>query len=126
MIRIENNVAVSPLYSITWIFFSSSQMYTYQYIFDTTSDNTWEYTNDFFYSDITCFSTTHRVKEKIDIKPGKGCIPKETITKSHYVEDQLEITVPGTNYWISLRDSETIAQSIQAAKAMIREKKYSL
>lgn len=126
LVRIENNIAVSPQYSITWIFFSSTQMYTYQYIFDTTSDDTWEYTNDFFYTDITCFSTTHKLVEKIDIKPGKGCMPKETITKSHYVVDQLEITVPGTNYWISLRDSETISQSIMAAKAMIREKKYAL
>lgn len=126
LIRVDNNVAVSSQYSITWIFFSSTQMYTYQYIFDTTSDNTWEYTKDFFYSDVTCFSTTHKLVEKIDIKPGKGCIPKETITKSHYVVDRLEIIVPGASYWFSLRDSETVTQSIMAAKAMIREKKYAI
>jgi len=123
-IRVDNNIAVSSQYSITWIFFSATQMYTYQYIFDTTSDNTWEYTKDFFYTDITCFSTIRAIKEKIDITPGKGCLSREKIEKNHYVIDTLEVIVPGTKYTFSLRNSETIEQSIQAAKAMLREKKY--
>ena len=125
IIRADNNVAVSSQYSITWIFFSDTQMYTYKYIFDTTSDNTWEYTKDFFYTDITCFSTLCAVKEKIDITPGKGCLSAESVTKNHYVVDVLEVIVPGTSYTFSLRNSDTIEQSIQAAKAMLREKKYS-
>lgn len=125
LIRADNNVAVSSQYSITWIFFSATQMYTYKYIFDTTSDNTWEFTKDFFYTDITCFSTLCAVKEKIDITAGKGCLSSETITKNHYVVDTLEVIVPGTSYSFSLRNSDTIEQSIQAAKAMLREKKYS-
>ena len=124
VIRVDSNVAVSSQYSITWIFFSATQMYTYKYIFDTTSDNTWEFTKDFFYSDITCFSTMCAVKEKIEIKAGKGCLGAETITKNHYVVDTLEVIVPGTSYSFSLRNSDTIEQSIQAAKAMLREKKY--
>lgn len=124
LIRVDSNVAVSSQYSITWIFFSTTQMYTYKYIFDTTSDNTWELTKDFFYSDITCFSTECAVKEKIEIVPGKGCVTKETITKYHYVVDRLEVIVPGASYSFSLRNSDTIEQSIQAAKAMLREKKY--
>ena len=126
LIRVDSNVAVSSQYSVAWIFFSSTQMYTYRYIFDTTSDNTWEMTKDFFYSDITCFSTEHDVKEKIDITATKGCMTSgENITKNHYMVDRLEIIVPGTSYSFSLRNSDTIEQSIQAAKAMLREKKYS-
>ena len=49
----------------------------------------------------------------------------ENITKNHYMVDRLEIIVPGTSYSFSLRNSDTIEQSIQAAKAMLREKKYS-
>lgn len=125
LIRVDNNVAVSSQYSITWIFFSATQMYTYKFIFDTTSDNTWEFTKDFFYTDITCFSTVQAVKEKIDVTPGSGCLKAEQITKNHYVVDTLEVIVPGTSYTFSLRNSPNIQQSIQAAKAMLREKKYS-
>ncbi len=124
LIRVDNNVAVSSQYSITWIFFSATQMYTYRYIFDMTSDNTWEFTKDFFYTDITCFSTERAIKEKIDITAAKGCLSSESIVKNHYVIDRLEIIVPGANYSFSLRNSDTVEQSIQAAKAMIREKKY--
>ncbi len=124
LIRVDSNVAVSSQYSITWIFFSATQMYTYKYIFDTTSDNTWEITKDFFYTDVTCFSTVRAVKEKIDIAAGKGCLSSESTTKNHYVVDTLELIVPGATYTFSLRNSDTIEQSIQAAKAMIREKKY--
>lgn len=125
LIRVDGNIAVSSQYSVTWIFFSATQMYTYQYIFDTTSDNTWEITKDFFYTDVTCFSTEQAIKEKIDITAGKGCLSSESVSKNHYVVDTLELIVPGANYSFSLRNSETIEQSIQAAKAMIREKKYS-
>ena len=124
LIRVDSNVAVSSQYSITWIFFSATQMYTYKYIFDTTSDNTWEITKDFFYTDVTCFSTERALKEKIDVTPGQGCLSGETVAKNHYVVDTLELIVPGASYTFSLRNSETIEQSIQAAKAMIREKKY--
>lgn len=125
LIRVDDNVAVSSQYSITWIFFSATQMYTYKFIFDTTSDNTWEFTKDFFYTDITCFSTLREVKEKIDVAAATGCIKGEQITKNHYVVDTLEIIVPGTSYSFSLRNNPNIEQSIQAAKAMLREKKYS-
>lgn len=123
MVRVDSDMAVSSQYSITWIFFSATQMYTYTYILDTTSDNTWEFTKDFFYTDITCFSTCHELKEKIDISVS-GCMKSESVTKNHYVVDTLEIIVPGTNYRFSLRNSPTVEQSIQAAKAMLREKKY--
>lgn len=124
LIRVDNTTAVSSQFSITWIFFSSTQMYTYQFVFDTTSDNTWEYTNDFFYTDVTCFRTQRELKEKIEVTPGKGCLSKEKVDKNHYVVDTLELIVPGASYRFSLRNSETVEQSIQAAKAMVREKKY--
>jgi len=128
LIRVDDNMAVSNRYSITWIFFGREQMFTYKYTFETTSDNTWESTKDFFYTDITAFSTLTQVKEKIEIKINKGCkgcLSPETVTKRHYVVDSLEIVVPGTSYAFFVRNSNTIQQSIMAAKAMLREKKYS-
>lgn len=126
LIKVENQVAVSSKYAITWIFFSSTQIYTYKYIFDTTSDNTWEFTNDFFYTDVTCLSTCRAVKEKIDTYISKGCFTSgENIVKNNYIVDTFEIIVPGTSYKFSMRNNETFAQSMQAAKAMLRDKKFT-
>ncbi len=123
-IKYEDKVVVSSQFAVSWIFFSTLQMYTYTYIFDMMSDNTWETTNDFFYSDITCFKTTHSVKENIDISV-LGCLKGgENVTKSTYVVDTLDIVVPGDEFSFSMRDNEASARSIQAAKAMLREKKF--
>ena len=118
-------VAVTSQYALTWIFFSKTQIYTYKYIFDTTSDTTWEFTNDFFYTDITCLSTCRNLREKIDAVPSKGCFKSgESYVKNNYVVDTFEIIVPGTSYKFSMRDAESYEASIQAAKAMLREKKF--
>jgi len=126
LIRVNSETAVSSKYAVTWIFFSAVQMYTYTFIFDMTSDDTREITRDFFYSDITCFRTERQIKENIEVNMSQGCInSKENIVKNHYVVDMLEIIVPGTSYEFYLRNSNTVEQSIQAAKNMLREKKYS-
>lgn len=122
--KYEEKVVVSNRFAISWIFFSSLQMYTYTYIFDMMSDDTWEITNDFFYSDITCFKTAHLIKEKIDVNV-LGCLNgKVSGVKKNYVVDTLDIIVPGYEYSFSMRDNEASERSIQAAKAMLREKKF--
>lgn len=125
-IKVENGLAVSSQYALTWIFFSATQIYTYKYIFDTTSDNTWEFTNDFFYTDVTCLTTVRRLKEKIDTVASKGCLASGTdYVHNNYVVDTFEIIVPGTSYSFSMRNGESYESSIQAAKAMLREKKFN-
>ena len=123
---------VSNKYSVTWIFFSATQIYTYTYILDTTSDNAVEYTKDFFYTDITCIRTEHEVEENIIERKktlqGCGCFKKNKEPESQYYHankeyDTLSITVPNDSYSFCCLTNETIEQSIQAAKAMIREKK---
>lgn len=124
-IKVENGVAVSSQYCVSWIFFSSTQMYTYKFIFDMVSDNLWEITNDFFYQDITCFTTESKVVEKIVSEMGKGCLKsKENVFKQNYVVDTLKIIVPNSSYTVSMRDAGSQANSIQAAKAMLRERKF--
>jgi hypothetical protein len=117
---------VSNKYSVTWIFFSATQIYTYTYILDTLSDNSLEMTRDFFYTDITCIRTEHEVEEAIYSKTkGCGCLGKgkETYYHNNKHWDTLQITVPNDSYSFTCRTTDTIEQSIQAAKAMIREKK---
>ncbi len=124
-VKVEKGVAVSSQYCVSWIFFSATQMYTYKYIFDMTSDNVWEITNDFFYQDITCFTTESKVVEKVVTEFGKGCFSnKENVFKQNYVVDKLIIVVPNSSYTVSMRDAGSQANSIQAAKAMLRERKF--
>lgn len=124
LVKVDNQMAVSSQYAVTWIFFSATQIYTYKFIFDTTSDNTWEITKDFFYTDVTCLTTERALKEKIDITISKGCLTSgENTVKNNYYVDTFEIVVPGTSYSFSMRGSDTLEQSLQAAKAMLREKK---
>lgn len=124
LVRVIDGVAVSSRFSVSWIFFSATQLYAYTYTFETISDNTWEKTQDFFYQDITSFTTLQRVVEKIDTA-STGCLKKgETIIKNNYIVDSLKIVVPGAEFSFSMRNNETLEQSLQAAKAMLRERKF--
>ena len=116
--------AVSSRFSVTWIFFSKTQMYTYTYTFETISDNVWETTRDFFYQDVTCMTMQQRIVEKIDSLPS-GCFSKkEAYVKNNFLVDTLEIVVPGADYTFSMRNNEDLERSLKAAKAMLRERKY--
>ena len=44
--------------------------------------------------------------------------------KANNVNMWFEIIVPGTSYSFSMRNSDTFERSLQAAKAMLREKKF--
>ncbi len=125
--KYDEGVMVSNQYAVTWLFFSASQIYTYKYIFETTSDNVWEITHDFFYTDITCFTTQKRIVEDIRTQmTSKGCLKgsSEDTTKNNYILDYVEIDVPNTSFSFEMRNSENIERSIQAVKNMLRDKKY--
>lgn len=123
---------VTNKFSVTWIFFSATQLYTYTYILDTTSDDALETTRDFFYNDITCIRTEHEIEEQIYevTKKGCGCLSIFKKKSSKFLHnnrhwDTLQITVPSDSYSFCCRTNPTLEQSIQAAKAMIREKKQA-
>lgn len=123
-VKVEGTQAVASRFAASWIFFSDTQIYTYTYKFDMTSDDVWETTQDFFYQDITCFTTQQRVVEKIDTHL-TGCIKKGiSAEKNNYIVDTLKIIVPNTEFSFSMRNNETLEQSLQAAKAMLRERKF--
>lgn len=129
-IKIANNTAVSSKYEVTWLFFSQTQIYAYSIEFDMTSDEIIEDVQEFFYTDITCFETCNHLIENIRTdtsgcmnKGAKGCF--NSTIKDNYVVDSFKITVPGREFTVSMRNSGNQFQSIQAAKAMLREKKYT-
>ena len=121
----ETVYAVSNKYSITWLFFSATQLYVYTYIFDMMSNNVWESVRELFYTDITCFRTIHKVVERINAKVNgcSGCL-KPSAVHADYDVDTLCITVPGEDYSISFKDSPNCVNSIYGARNFIREKKY--
>lgn len=128
LLKIANNTAVTSKYEVTWLFFSQEQIYAYSIIFDMISDEVFEDVQEFFYTDITCFETSSHLVENIrfDLKGclrTKGCL--NTTIKDNYMVDSFKITVPGKDYTVAMKNSGNQFSSIQAAKAMLREKKYS-
>lgn len=103
---------VSSAYQVSWVFFSATQVYIYRYTFNMDEDKKSENTDEFFYKDVTSFSTSsetevaHSLGEKFEVETNKFCM-----------------VVPGDKLYISMdgvADSESI---IQAMKQKLREKK---
>lgn len=111
----EDDVFRSSVYEVTWIYFSASQIFGYKLTFSTDWEKHEEHTFEYHYKDITALSTqTVQADEIIDDKK---------IFKT--VKNVLNITVPGDRFVVSLRNKPDTEEenSIQAMKAMLREKK---
>ena len=70
----------------------------------------------------------HEVEEVIFESAGvAGCLKQSESKFTHYNRhwDTLQITVPNDSYSFCCRTTDTLEQSIMAAKAMIREKKQA-
>lgn len=104
---------VSSAYQVSWVFFSSTQVYIYRHTFNMDEDKKNESTDEFFYKDVTSFSTSSETEtahglgdQKFEVESNKFCM-----------------VVPGDKLYVSMdgvADSETI---IQAMKQKLREKK---
>lgn len=108
-----NGAWVSSAYQVSWLFFSSTQVYIYRYTFYMDEDKKNESTDEFFYKDVTSFSTSSETEtahglgnEKFEVETNKFCM-----------------VVPGDKLYVSMdgvADSESI---IHAMKQKLREKK---
>ena len=104
---------VSSAYQVSWVFFSSNQVYIYRNTFNLDEDKKNESTDEFFYKDVTSFSTNSESEQahglgdnKFEVETNKFCM-----------------VVPGDKLTVSMdgvADSEAI---IQAMKQKLREKK---
>lgn len=104
---------VSAAYQVSWIFFSSTQIYIYRYTFYMDNDKKQESTDEFFYRDVTSFSTS----SQNEVAHGAGDKKFEVET------NKFKLVVPGDIIFVSMdgiSDSEDI---IQAMKQKLREKK---
>ncbi len=106
----------SDKYSITHLFFSSTQVYMYQIILSTTKNDKKERTEEYFYKDITNFSTTTNTTETY--KQG-GCMGGSSRVS---VEVQsFTLIVPGDKFTCATFGD--IDQQVKAMKNKLREKK---
>lgn len=104
---------VSSAYQVSWVFFSSTQIYVYRYTFNMDEDKKTESTDEFFYKDVTSFSTS----SETETAHGLGDSKFEVET------NKFKMVVPGDKIFVSMdgvSDSEAI---IQAMKQKLREKK---
>jgi hypothetical protein len=108
----------SSAYQISWLFFSSSQVYLYQYTFNMDEDGKKEATEEYFYKDITNFSTSSDTVESPywDVKQKKMML--ENVNSNRF-----SLVVPGDKFYCAMEQNDYTERAIQGMKAKLREKK---
>lgn len=104
---------VSSAYQVSWIFFSSTQVYLYSYTFNMDEDKKNERTDEFFYKDVTSFSTF----SESDTAHGLGGNTFEVTS------EQFAMVVPGDKLFMAMGDIPNADAIIQGMKQKLREKK---
>ncbi len=112
----KDGVFRSNLYSITHLFFSSTQVYMYQVILDTISNTKKERTEEYFYKDITNFSTS---TDSMEVTYYKGCAG--TPATGTVEVQRFGLIVPGDKFTCGTYGD--IEQQVKAMKNKLREKK---
>ena len=111
-------------YQITYIFCSSDQVYVYQYTLNLDKDDKKERAEEYFYKDITNFTTIDE-SEKYEFEVSAGCTKGTQIKGISVNTNSLKIAVPGDSFMCSMIPSDETEGQIQALKAKLREKKNS-
>lgn len=96
------DMALSSLYQVTWLFFSVDQFYVYQCSFNLTSDFKLERTEEYFYKDVTSFSTGTDSNGRVEFN----------------------IVVPGDKFNCAINNGDQDTEkAIQGMKSILRDKK---
>lgn len=108
----------SSKYQVSWLFFSGTQVYLYQNTFNMDEDGKKESTEEYFYKDITNFSTSTDTVETpfYDKATGKDIL-------KNVDSNRFALTVPGDKFYCSMEQNDYTESAIQGMKAMLREKK---
>lgn len=112
----RDHVTRTNLYSITHLYFSATQVYMYQLIMNTMKNEKKERTEEYFYRDITNFSTLAETIEALELKGCKG----EPVRVSADIQ-RFALVVPGDKF--SCSTTGDIDDQIRAMKNKLREKK---
>jgi len=126
----EYKQGCSNLFEVTWLFFSTNQLYAYSVIIDMLSNSLKERTEEYFYKDVTNFSSstesTEKTEEVAETKKG-GCGKPDQTTYSHKKTvlevAEFKIVVPGDAFRCAMEATDEIEKLIQGMKQKLREKK---
>lgn len=107
---------ISSAYQVSWLFFSATEVYIYQYTMNMDEDKKSESTEEYFYRDVTSFNTRTETENAKDIHGNK--IEVES--------NKFAIIVPGAALCVALDDTNGDFESaIQGMKQKLREMKTS-
>ena len=115
----------SSAYQVSWLFFSDTQIYTYKYTFHMDSNNTSETTQEYFWQDITNFTTsTESVEtERKDSIKFLFRRPELIFRRNIDTYHVFRLIVPGDEFKCTLENDEISEKKIKAMKFKLREKK---
>lgn len=112
----------SSRYQLSYILFSSDQIYVYQFTFNLNTDEKNERTEEYFYKDITNLSTITNTVER-EAPEKKNCGGGQVISRTQIEINEFTITVPGDKFNCAMYANEESERAIQGMKAKLREKK---
>lgn len=119
--------AITPTKELTWIFFGDDQIYVYKCGVDSV-DNALrlEQTKEYFYKDITAFTTqSDSATQKVQVLQS-GCGGSYPVTQERIVEsERFRIVVPGEVFICAISPDDGNQQKISAMKQKLREKKIA-
>ncbi len=81
-----------------------------------------ESTEEYFYKDITNFSTSSDTIEK-EVLDKINCKGEAVYTRKNVDSNRFAIVVPGDKFYCSMEQSDYTERAIQGMKAKLREKK---
>ena len=111
----------SSAYQVSWIFFSATQVYLYQYTLNMDDNSKKETTEEYFYKDVVNFNTASETKDVVKQKTNcLGGVKNEHVNREY---ERFSIIVPGDKFYCSLRKTDEIEAAIKGMKALLREKK---
>jgi hypothetical protein len=116
----------SSQFETTWIFFGETQLYVYSYMFDMTADNKRERTEEYFYKDVTNFSSTSETVETTEyfVKSCLGLMPLKIEQKKINVDTtKFSVIVPGDKFSCAMEGNSALEERIKGMKQKLREKK---
>lgn len=121
----ENGKVVTATKELTWLFFGDEQIFVYKARVDMVDHALRsEKTQEYFYKDVTAFSTeSDSHKEKVPVFT-KGCGSSTVEYKDRAVEsEKFRIVVPGEVFTTAISPEDDNESKISAMKQKLREKK---
>lgn len=111
--RRANGTWVSSAYQVTWLFFSATEVYIYQYTMNMDEDKKTESTEEYFYRDVTSFNTKNETE-----------VARDSNGNNIEIEsNKFAIIVPGASLSVAMDGNADVEASIQGMKQKLREKK---